>query len=266
MRDPIIALRDVRRRGQHANLILQRYAAVSTTGPKGDPAEKRQLFDAAIEATKHPQTVKLYKDAYERWKALQFPHEIKFEVKTCNRLIIGLGSENVLETGITLHHTYGLPLLPGSAIKGLAAHYSHQVWGATSADFLRSGAYHALLFGNTDESGCVVFHDGWFVPGSANPPLIRENMTPHHLEWLDGGKLPTDFDSPTPVPFLAVEGRFLLRLSWNGPTASMELVQDWLKITRRLVEGALQDWGIGGKTSSGYGRLQPSSPKPTQVG
>ena len=45
------------------------------------------------------------------------------------RLIIGLGGESPLETGLTLHHTFGVPIIPGSAIKGLAAHYCDQVFG-----------------------------------------------------------------------------------------------------------------------------------------
>lgn len=32
-------------------------------------------------------------------------------------------------SGITLHHTYGVPFLPGTALKGLAAHYAHQIFG-----------------------------------------------------------------------------------------------------------------------------------------
>ena len=53
-------------------------------------------------------------------------------LSTAGRLIVGLGSENVLETGIRLHHTYGLPIIPGSAFKGLAAHYCHEAWGPTN--------------------------------------------------------------------------------------------------------------------------------------
>lgn len=36
------------------------------------------------------------------------------------RLVIGLGLPSPFETGITLHHVYGIPAIPGSALKGLA--------------------------------------------------------------------------------------------------------------------------------------------------
>src|SRR5207302_10163433 len=45
------------------------------------------------------------------------------------RMIIGLGDESVLETAITLHRTYGVPYIPGSALKGLAAAYVRQRLG-----------------------------------------------------------------------------------------------------------------------------------------
>ncbi len=37
---------------------------------------------------------------------------------TSSRLIVGLGSAHTLETSITLHHTYGIPYIPGSSFKG----------------------------------------------------------------------------------------------------------------------------------------------------
>ncbi|MCF6158371.1 MAG: type III-B CRISPR module RAMP protein Cmr6 [wastewater metagenome] len=39
------------------------------------------------------------------------------------RLIVGLGSSSVYETSMTLHHIYGIPYIPGSAIKGVLRHF-----------------------------------------------------------------------------------------------------------------------------------------------
>ena len=36
------------------------------------------------------------------------------------RFVVGLGAAHVLETGITLHRLFGLPIIPGSALKGAA--------------------------------------------------------------------------------------------------------------------------------------------------
>lgn len=39
------------------------------------------------------------------------------------RMVIGLGGAQVLETSMTLHHIYGIPYIPGSAVKGITRHY-----------------------------------------------------------------------------------------------------------------------------------------------
>lgn len=39
------------------------------------------------------------------------------------RLIVGLGNESVYETSMTLHHIYGIPYIPGSAVKGVTRSY-----------------------------------------------------------------------------------------------------------------------------------------------
>ena len=39
------------------------------------------------------------------------------------RMIVGLGNEHIKETNMTLHHVYGIPYIPGSAIKGMVRHY-----------------------------------------------------------------------------------------------------------------------------------------------
>ncbi len=47
-----------------------------------------------------------------------------FTMKTKSRLIVGLGDESVYETSIRLHRNYGVPYIPGSALKGVAKHYA----------------------------------------------------------------------------------------------------------------------------------------------
>jgi CRISPR-associated protein Cmr6 len=253
MRTSIIRLRRDRDNGQHAGLLLQRYLCENATGENGQPEEKRVLLQAAIKAANHLDTLEIYHRALNRWQASLPQQTARTVLRTIGRLIVGLGTENVLETGIRLHHTFGMPLIPGSAIKGLAAHFCDQVWGATDQKF-RSGAdYHQVLFGTNDDSGCIIFHDAWFVPESQIPALYADVMTPHHLNWLDGSQPPTDFDSPTPVPFLSVAGQFCVAVSWYGPTHVD--AQKWTTLAKDLLIQALGEWGIGGKTSSGYGRM-----------
>ncbi len=280
VRDQLLLLMPSRGKfDSHPGLLLQRYLHESATGDHGKPEHKRQILDAAINSAENPEHRKLYEAAFARWSASLSSDPDPIDLATQGRLIVGLGSESVLETGIRLHHTYGMPIIPGSALKGLAAHYCDQVWGTvdkrhtkpTPAEdeayrkFLAGkapkpeGSFHRLLFGNTDDSSCITFHDAWLTPDSPEP-LVLDVMTPHHPKWLDGSVAPTDFDSPTPVPFLSVSGRFRVALSWNGPAS--DKAKKWAELTRSLLCDALKDWGIGGKTTSGYGRLAPPPPPP----
>ncbi|MGB9762978.1 MAG: type III-B CRISPR module RAMP protein Cmr6, partial [Minisyncoccia bacterium] len=40
------------------------------------------------------------------------------------RLVIGLGASHPQETSMTLHHIYGIPYIPGSAVKGVTKHWA----------------------------------------------------------------------------------------------------------------------------------------------
>jgi CRISPR type III-B/RAMP module RAMP protein Cmr6 len=266
--------------GQHPGLLLQRYLCENATGEGGNPEEKRAILQAAINAAGNPEVRELYQFAFGRWKSSLPELTAASDLQTVGRLIVGLGTENVLETGIRLHHTYGMPILPGSALKGLAAHYCDQVLGVSDPKFRKhtpeqdkayrnwlagkgpkpEDSFHRLLFGTTDDSGCIIFHDGWFVPDSEKEPLRLDVMTPHHPKWLDGSVPPTDFDSPTPVPFLSVVGRFHVAVSWHGP--EHEQSRKWTEFALNLLRDALFHWGVGGKTTSGYGRLAVPPPPP----
>jgi CRISPR-associated protein Cmr6 len=252
--------------GQHPGLLLQRYLCENATGEGGNPEEKRAILQAAINAAGNPEVRELYQFAFGRWKSSLPELTAASDLQTVGRLIVGLGTENVLETGIRLHHTYGMPILPGSALKGLAAHYCHTIWGENEPKFKNDGDYHQLLFGTTDESGCITFHDAWFVPPKEEAtdeekrPLKLDVMTPHHPRWLDGSVPPTDFDSPTPVPFLSVSGKFHVAVSWFGPASDRS--RNWTDLSLSLVADALNNWGVGGKTTSGYGRLAVPPPPP----
>lgn len=282
MREAICKLKDRRTEGQHPLLILNRFVCEKAVGDEADTQEKRHLLDAAQEAARRlNRKDSIYGLAFQRWQSFIAEQATTqptrcFELQTAGRLIIGLGIENVIEAGIRLHQLYGMPIIPGSALKGLAAHYCAQIWGQADPRFGRPSAeeeeeyaaflagkgepppenFYRLLFGSIPDGGCVVFYDAWYIPESASSPLVLDVMTPHHLKWNDvvHPQPPTDFDDPQPVPFLAATGRFLFAISWQGPKA--DSADAWLSRTGELLREALREWGIGGKTTSGYGRLR----------
>ena len=246
--------------GENAGLLLDFY--LSKTGDEGKDQGKarRELFDRAEKAAKA--SVDIYRAAFDRWAREVNPGESK-PVHVAGRLIVGLGAGTVLETGITLHHTYGVPVFPGSALKGLASAYCDKVWGAageTSETFKKqpAGAAHKTLFGTGDDSGCIVFHDAWILPDSLENGggLKLDVMTPHHTRYyMIGGEEnpPADTDAPIPVTFLSVAGDFRLAVSCNAGTPEQR--EQWAALAMELLLQAVADWGAGGKTSSGYGRM-----------
>lgn len=284
----------------HAGLVLSRCLPCHDKESEG----KKQTFGAAREALRRlarPGGDSIYSLLHERWlQTAKGTCGCSFSLATPAgaRLIVGLGNESPLETGLTLHHTYGVPIIPGSALKGLTAHFCDQVLGqadptlrqnyktvqqdAQGREVVEYGA-HQLLFGDTDSSGFIVFHDAWIDPASLaqeGEGLLLDVMTPHHGDYYGDKRYdckgqplqdqlipPTDFDDPIPVQFLSVRGTFHFALSWNDgaplPLEEAKQRADWLAFAKSVLVTALDDWGVGGKTSSGYGRLvDPTLSKP----
>ncbi len=267
-------------RGQADNpgLVLERYQPVS----RGS-AEQAEPYSTFLKEVCDLSPPGIYAEAYEEWKAavLGMPGVRAREFETRGRVIVGLGAESVRETGITLLHLYGAPVLPGSALKGLARRYLTRRGEARSEDELEEIA--TVMFGrgagkpvlgkrrsqreNGEEidaaAAYLTYFDAWYVPGSAprDKPLRRDIITVHHPRYYRSqGKpsgedtlppVPWDLDDPNPVAFISARGRFLVAVL--GPDAEGQ----WAEQALMVLERALADWGIGAKTSSGYGRLVP---------
>lgn len=253
---------DLKRTGANAGLLHDRFLRVSVGDEeKKHPKARKDLFDAMCQSL--VQSMEIYRATYER-QVLSFKNlkskglftNLKSKGGfTAGRLVIGLGGENVLETGLTLNHIYGTPMIPGTALKGLAAHYCDQAWGTAGTEgkpFKRGGEYHRAIFGTKEESGHIIFHDAWITPESLEGSLQPDVITPHHGDYYSGKTPPTDFDDPNPVSFLSVVGTFNIAVSCDvqGPDGD-----EWADRVFGLLSDALKEWGIGGKTNAGYGRL-----------
>lgn len=252
--------------GSNACLLRDRYLRVAVKDKANHPEARRDLFEVMCKSLAQSETI--YQAAYKRQltslqtSSIQRP-KAEGLFLTNGRMVIGLGGENVLETGLTLHHTYGTPLIPGTALKGLASHYCDQVWGVgdKGQGFKRwksgeiGGDYHRAIFGTTEDSGHIIFHDAWIIPETMGESLQPDVMTPHHGDYYSddsGNTPPTDFDDPNPVTFLSVAGTFHIAVSCDVPG---EEGQKWAELAFDLLSEALKEWGIGGKTNAGYGRL-----------
>jgi len=238
---------------ENAGLLLDFY--LTDAGDDGEA--RRGLLESAAAAARL--AAPIYRAAFDRW-AREVAKAPAKTVRVASRLIAGLGAGTVLETGITLHHTYGVPIIPGSALKGLASAYCDKEWGAREPVYRKDveSGVHRTLFGTGDESGCIIFHDAWILPASLENGggLKLDVMTPHHTEYyMKGGEEnpPADTDAPVPVAFLSVAGDFRVAVSCNAGTA--EARKEWAELAMELLVQAVADLGAGGKTSSGYGRM-----------
>lgn len=238
---------------QHAGLALERY--VETVAD-----EQKQHVKMLIDNVMRIGISEEYKRSYQRFSGFlqQAPHAQSDLFTVLDRLAVGLGGDSVLETAITLHHTYGVPYIPGSALKGLARHYFlREIACAQKEGELKEEdrAVFSVLFGDNESKGYITFFDGWFAPpNNSASPLRADILTPHHMDYYsDKGKshAPTDFDDPIPNAFVSAVGSY--RIAVQGPD------DEWAKYAFELLSQALRDYGVGGKTSSGYGRLVPTS-------
>lgn len=198
-----------------------------------------------------------YTQRYAEWHkdVSQIPAVRLLKLSTTSRMVVGHASQAVLESGVQLHHTYGTPVIPGSSLKGLIAHYAHQYYGPDwlnpDSEGLRQGQkigkYAELLFGSTDSAGYVQFLDAMWIPTDERP-LSKDVISVHQTEYYRENTPPTDTDSPTVVMFLSVRKNQSFLLPVIGP-------DDWVDMVVTLLKDALITQGIGAKTNAGYGRM-----------
>lgn len=166
------------------------------------------------------------------------------------RLFLGLGGASPLETAVTLHHSYGVPLLPGSALKGLARAYAAPRIDVKDSEVLFGRAPDSEAE-DSGEAGYVIFHDAWWIPESSATPLAPEIVTVHYPGYYanQGQQTPaSDFDSPVPNAQVAVRGSFFF---------AVEALDGWADYAMDILWKALQYEGAGAKTAAGYGYFVP---------
>jgi CRISPR-associated protein Cmr6 len=260
-----MAVRGLSRDGStHAGLWLDKYLPALRLPDGEGNEEPGTALRALLEEAASAPVPEGYRAAVERRRALiealdggvEGGVTRLFTTEANGRIVVGLGAQAIRETNIALLHTWGVPFLPGSALKGLASAAAHglsadAIW-KKPGDERNQGADHALLFGDEKHAGCVVFHDAWWnpAPNDTTLPLDLDVMTVHHADYYrDGSAPPADWDEPTPIPFLTARGKYLVALS--GPDAWVQCAAEWLAL-------GLQHLGIGAKTQAGYGRMSLS--------
>lgn len=249
--------------GTHAGLWLDRYLTIQTHGESGSADAQRAKTELIQQVTSIIRVPEGYRDAYaRRAKSLGAP---SLGRKSCalifraqGRLAVGLGQSGVLENGLSLDHTWGVPILPGSSLKGVAAAAAHKLtedeaWRKETAH-TSLGESAAYLFGTNDQRGVVDFLDAWWLPDS-DSALHLDIVTAHNSSYYQRNDAqaapPQGMDSPVPVSFISSAGRFLVILEANAAEAD----DGWLDAAMDLLKLGLERLGIGAKTNAGYGHM-----------
>lgn len=275
--------------GDHVGLAYTTLAPVDQDGKVPDTS--KDLWLANLAAVAILPDYRVYLDAWITSFARTAARMFTLTVDA--RLLIGHGNASGTDVGLTVHHTWGVPIVPGSALKGTVAHHvattygsdpsvidpdpAHDPWRgvgwAETAIARGPGDLYRALFGAPDADddrdtgapgatrGYVVFHDALYL-GVASPvrevispapesthPFAADTLTVHQKHFYDdrGKSEPCDHDDPNPVGFLTVRPKAQFVVVLEGP-------HDWTTLAGQLLRESLALRGIGGKSTSGYGR------------
>jgi len=234
-----------------------------------------------------------YTHSYERWKAsFTNPGDRLAELTLASRLLIGHGNASAVDVGLTVHHTWGVPIIPGSALKGLLAHYVDATYGPsdpgkkpweqkdeerTRADYQGvtwnrrriergPGAVYRALFGAPDAREDATMREHGFDAGAAAGlvtfhdalyvPDSAAGNTPFAVDVLTVHQK-SYYDSTgrnAPNDYDSPNPVAFLTVR---PKCRFLLVLsgpgEWTDLAARLLADALENWGVGGKTAAGYG-------------
>jgi CRISPR-associated protein Cmr6 len=210
---------------------------------------------------------------YQKIDKLPLKKEL-LELDNSWKLSIGFGSTSVYETSITLHYIYGVPYIPASAIKGAFRSYIIQEYFFDKLeqydnynDFEQNELFtkdknskkykyqwFVDIFGSENNQGNIIFFDAF----SDNIKIEKDIMTPHYSDYYGDKKnkiAPKDTIKPIPIPFLTINGKFkfLVGVKNDNKIKIKDEEFDILKFVKNNLKKSLTEFGIGAKTSVGYG-------------
>ena len=176
-----------------------------------------------------------------------------FTLQTADRLAIGLANGVLENCGLTLHRLFGQPMIPGSALKGVAVDAAREL-PEVAAD---AGVIFATAAPRStpERQGAIGFLAAFPVKYDAR--LEFDVATPHYPRYYSGTGNPgaTDTENPIPIVFpvvgKCVEFRFtLVCLTTRHSDAEASRLLD---LAKKALLHALTTRGVGAKTASGYG-------------
>lgn len=177
-----------------------------------------------------------------------------FKTKVCYPgLITGIGLvhdskkiEGAFNLGMHFNHTYGMPIIYGSSVKGVLKHYFMEFY---SGQIDREKLFVDIFNGeNKSIYNRDIFFDAAIVVADSRGRILEsDSITPHNKGPLL---------APTPITFLkiasgcTIEFRFKLVDTKIGD--DIFYIKDKIKLFQEIINIV----GIGAKTNVGYGQFE----------
>ncbi|NGP44605.1 type III-B CRISPR module RAMP protein Cmr6 [Bacillaceae bacterium SIJ1] len=214
---------------------------------------KYKLLNIDSKGKQYKTQVQQYNDRLK--KSLDEKGLVVLSIHT-NAALPGMGHPHFLENGLALHKVYGVPYLTGASIKGMT-----RAWAETSLLYEQEDPQFALkqqflnqLFGTEENVGALVFYDALFHKFE----LKQDVMAVHAKQYYQCGGRINPGEGVNPIKFYAVQGGVEVIFELQ-PTPQLEQLVDFPGGLKALVEQwvtqAFQDFGLGAKKTSGYGRF-----------
>jgi len=225
-----------------------------------------------ISIKKIKRNISHYYNIIEKYK---LSSKVNFELQNSWRMMVGMGNESVYEVSLTFHHIYGIPYIPGQALKGITRSWFIQNNLPSNFDYSQKHAGEKLdkyfvenfeeyreIFGNSktdkiaEQSGKVIFFDAFPVK---NVKIEKDIMTPHYAPYYSDTSNtipPADYFNPVPIDFITVANtrfKFVIGIKPNVPK---QKANELINKVENLLKEALKEHGIGAKTAVGYGRFE----------
>lgn len=272
----------------HAGLLMQRGLIEWEEGEK----PKKQALIKKIASVKADE---LYLLAFNRWLSNtgnisdareNNPTFAHVAAKIEGRLYTGLDTGGTLETGATTSHTYGMPMLAGSSVKGAVRNYAEHLFamrddagniitksvqenGQTVQKMQIEPSKQPILdvlFGasteeesddndRVDNAGYIIWHDAWWIPPVDNDGKLKagedskpfaEDVVTVHHQNYYSGVTAQALGMENPVPNQQMAIQ-------GGFYFTLEGDKKWVAYAKKLLEATITHMGLGAKSASGYG-------------
>ncbi len=241
------------------------------------PDSKLLFTFGGIEAINKQIIDSKFEDFQHNAKILEIGNE-SFELTTkYPGLLVGAGydhethAEKEFKLGFSFDFTTGLPIIPGSSVKGVLRSafrkkVNNEEFGLIKAllktikSVKEDVDYKVLereLFGDPEDDSTSmskrdIFHDAIIVPTHTGLFMANDFITPHRNR--DNPEL-SPFSNPIPLPFLKIRPNVAIRFQFDMRERT-ETTLLTIAERKKLYSAILQLLGIGAKTRVGYGKFK----------